>query len=734
MKRALLALAAALAWVSNAGASGDYGPSYTMFKAWTKPDIALERFQAGDLGVLQPGMRRVYLYTAWRAIALGPRTASAPGLAGGLARADGSVFGQGWSQAGPDPDPALMARLATLMHLPAEDQKLRKFGACPPASTEYALRVFRSASARADATPARLDAWLLAQYKVGEACQVADDWRYRYGNEKPPVLTEPAAPAATEPAYWRQLNDYQRAAWAFQSAHYADSTALFERIGATPGHPMRELGAYLALRSEVRRAVAVDVKKVDPALREQQARALERRGDAILKDGTLANMHEPTRALLRAMRAGLTPESRLQELSRYLDNPAADPYALDRLGDWGVLMNDARAQDLRAGHEFIDWIETVRGCTGLEPTPFCPVAASHAQERWQRTQSRTWLVAALMLAEESAPPALLDAGLALKPDDPAYVTVRYHLARLLRLGGKPDQARVIADALLQRQLSPGTRNLFREERFAVATSVRDAGAYLLRTNIDYTRMEPKEPEDSINDDGLAWLNAGLPVADLTDLAGLTSLPQPLRARIAAAASIRAALLDKPEEGKQAGAALAQLVPASADAVARYGRAATGIERRHIVLVAGLRFGLAAQFGMTAEPVKPVPADDATASGWCSFKPRDEASAQIGQSEAPGFGWRLPAMPDTGRAALRQQELARLATLKTATGTLGDDVMAWAASHPDDSELPWLLHVVVLSTKGGCLDPDAKALSRKAYALLHKRYAGSEWAAKTPYFY
>lgn len=75
----LLACAAIAAVAANAFASGDYGPSYTMFKAYTKPDIPNARFQAGDLGVLQPGMRRVYLYTAWRAIMLGAPVVKKPG-------------------------------------------------------------------------------------------------------------------------------------------------------------------------------------------------------------------------------------------------------------------------------------------------------------------------------------------------------------------------------------------------------------------------------------------------------------------------------------------------------------------------------------------------------------------------------------------------------------------------------------------------------------------------------
>lgn len=746
-----LTLAAALTVVSmtDAGASGDYGPSYTMFRAWTAPDIPLDRFQAGELGVIQPGMRRVYLYTAWRAFSLGSRVTASPGTQGGLARADGSVFDHGWTQDDDTPYQPLLARVAALMHQPANEYSVHRMMACPRPATRYALDVFNSASARPDATPARVDGWVQAQYKVALACQAADDQRYSYGERKAPPLVAPAPVATDEPLYWRQLNDYQRAAWAFQAEHYADSTALFEHIGATPGHPMHALGAYLALRSEVRRALAAGIKGVDLAQREAQARALEQRGSAILADASLAPMHEPTRALLRSMRAGLTPETRLDELNRYLDKPDADPFAQDRLGDWSVLMNDAQPQQvqaLRAGHEFIDWIETVRGCTGLTSNPACEPAGAHALARWRQTRSRPWLVAALMLPQ-SPEPDLMRAGLALPPDDPAWVTVRYHLARLTRLAGKPDEARAIADGVLQRQLSPGTRNLLREERFAVATSVPDAAGYLLRTNVDYAKSAARSEAPSaseresareimVDDDGLAWLNLGLPVAGMIELARQPQLPPALRARIAGAAWIRATLLDKVDEGRPAGALLAQLAPVSAGAVARYDHAASNLERRHIVLAEAVRVGLHAQLDMDSQPVAPVAADEATASAWCSFKTGD-AAAEPGvyhEFEPPAFAWRFPDMPDTGHADLRHAELARLGAMKTATGVTGDDVLAWAASHPEDPDLPWLLHVVVMSTRGGCLDPDSPALSRTAWNLLHKRYAGSEWADKTPYFY
>jgi hypothetical protein len=726
----LLACAAIAAVAANAFASGDYGPSYTMFKAYTKPDIPNARFQAGDLGVLQPGMRRVYLYTAWRAIMLGAPVAQKPGTEKGLDRADGSAFGNGWDHVdGEDTSADLIGRAAKVLNIKIDDPAARLIVACPAAANAHAAATLRQLEARPDANRARVDAWLRAQYQVGESCQRAEDARYSYRAEKLPEIVAPQPLPATEPAYWRQLRDYQRAAWQFHGAHYAESTALFDQIGAAAGHPMQGLGAYLALRSEVRRAVAA-VPQTPRDARERQAQVLDKRGAAIVADASLHTMHEPVRALLRAMRVRLTPESRLDELNRYLADPAHDPYALDRLGDWSILMDDAKVEPLRGQYAFIDWVATLQDCASSRDGS-CAVPARHALERWQqgtkpRGHTDPWLVAALMLSE-TLTPALEQGALAVDPADPAYLTVRYHLARLYRLAGKRDAARAVADAALKGKLSPGTRNLFREERFAVATSVRDAGAYLLRANVDLASPESAPAEDMLNDDAIAWFKRGMATADMLELARAESLPQPLRARIAGAAWIRAALLDQPDTGRAAADLLAKLVPAVGEMATRYARAATPAERRHVALVASVAFGLSADLDMQAQPVTRTLAADATASAWCSFKPS--------QFDVPtSYVWRLPAPPELGDTAARRTELGRLEQLKTATGTFGDDVLQWADTHPADPELPWLLHVVVMSTRGGCLDKDASALSRKAHALLHKRWPRSEWARATPYFY
>ena len=81
-----------------------------------------------------------------------------------------------------------------------------------------------------------------------------------------------------------------------------------------------------------------------------------------------------------------------------------------------------------------------------------------------------------------------------------------------------------------------------------------------------------------------------------------------------------------------------------------------------------------------------------------------------------------------RATVAQRRVPR------ATGFVGAHAIAWAASHPADKDLPWLLYVAVQSSRGGCVDADRTAISKKAWQILHRRFPDSMWADQAPYFY
>ena len=85
MTRQKITLAAALMLASGLAAASWSEPSDDYVSRY-RTDIALDRYQAGQLGVVLPTYIRSNLYTAWRDVMLGaPGLASAPNRTAGLA-------------------------------------------------------------------------------------------------------------------------------------------------------------------------------------------------------------------------------------------------------------------------------------------------------------------------------------------------------------------------------------------------------------------------------------------------------------------------------------------------------------------------------------------------------------------------------------------------------------------------------------------------------------------------
>ena len=775
-KRHSILAAAALLAGSHAVASSD--APWDGYVKRNGTDIAVDRYQAGTLGVVLPSYERAYLYTAWRDVILGQAgLKSAPNPQGGLA--DLLALRQGgWANSAPGRDIYGAWRDAVAVALKGEmspprnkDLVLESYLNCPTASYTFATATLTALVKRADATPARLADWVSAQRQVFKAC--GDDPeapRRGYGQPKA-VVAPPATPAATEALYWRQMRDYQMASAAFHSEDYALSGALFAKIGATDKHPLQPWGAYLSLRSQARAALFVpgtdeerwkaqqEASAEAPAaaalrLASQQRKmaAIQASIDRIVADPALKERHEDSRAIGRSMLARLTPAPHFAHLSKLLDNARADPYVDDHLGDWAVLADQllqapqpGRADNrvaLRGAFGFVDWIQGVQ-CVDSGTAPTCTAERAHAADQWTRhlqkgnaPQARVWLMAAAMLST-TLTPEMEKAMLQVPSEAPEYATLRLALARHYRLSQQTEKARAVGDAGLASRESNSARNLFLQERFAVAATPSEGAAYLMRkANGDFdadtgeqAKAAPPMPE-TVAADGQRWLNSGLAAADLYALGADTRLPQQLRARIGVAAWMRFDLLGQGDEALKAAQQVEQNSTLLAPVMRKYRALPDAPERRHWMMLNATRYNLTPMAGAYVPgDISLQPADDATASMWCKM-PAKAGAEYLEEVKLE----KVPAMPQTGNAALRDKELAQLGGLKTATGFLGEHVMQRAVKAPNDPDLPWLLHVVVQSTRGGCLDDDAKSLSKRAFTLLHKRYGKSEWADKTPYFY
>ena len=717
-----LIIAATLLACANAGASG--GGSWDSYVTRSGPDIALGRYQSGELGVLMPTYERMYLYVAWRSVLLGADEMKAvPNPQGGLLRAIGSRNG-GWVDAGDGKKvyAAWQAAISTALKqapvAPKDDDSMANgYLTCPLGSYTFATTTLNDLARRSDATPARLNAWITTQRQVFKFCgDDAEAQRNRYDGVKR-VIPAPVELPATEALYWRQMQQYQLASAAFYGENYALSGSLFAKIGATDKHPLRQWGEYLNLRSQARAAVFVPGPNADQAIwqerldarREGPAAAavrlaaaqkklavIQASADHILANPELSSLHEATRAIVRSMQVRLTPTLRFAELSKLLDDPRANPYQDDHLGDWRVLANDllqppvAEQADtrpaLRGMAGFIDWMQTIQACQEYQAKRSCAVERTHAIDQWNRyakqgnkAQARVWMLAAVMLSD-TLTPELEKAAQQVPVAAPEYLTLRYALARHYRLSKQADKARTFGDAILSgptltANRSVSARNQFLQERFALATSPADAANYLLRAESrdldpDTGELAKASEEPGANAaaaarvdvaaDGIRWLNSGLSTADSVGAGRQSqSCPKALRARIAIAAWMRFDLLGQDEAALGATQQIEQNAPAAGAGGAEVSQA--GRHTGAPLLDAGQRpevRAVADVWRLRLRDLAVRAPDDTLADMWCKLP----AKAGDSYGENTEAEHTLP-MPELGNGAARDKELAQLSGLE-----------------------------------------------------------------------
>lgn len=763
----VLALAVAALFAAPAVlASGDYGEPRDELVSRDAPDHDRDQLLRGQVGIVLPTWDTMSQYLAWRAIV----TAGKPAFHATTPVRAASDVPAGWTDAAtqhPDAGDA--------PHFSSRDDRPN----CSPDAQSFAGTTLAAIKARADKTPARIDAWIAAQQQVFALCE--RDPLEVLASPDPLVAPLPAA----EPLYWRQLREYQMAAAAFYAAHYGQSRAAFERIGHTAGHPMQAWGAYLALRSHLRAvqlpsgpATKPDAKGKLPAPPEQVAdlEALRKEGALILHDAALAPVHEATAATLRRAAYLLAPDHRFAELTAMLDDLRADPDRDDALDDWPFMgygtgddATDARTLvALRAAHPWFDWVNTITrdnpDATRLSSAPRAPAAASgacasecaHATQAWSHSpavsqgpedaaagQHRAWLLATLM-TQAPLTPAVEREALAVLTRAPEYASVRYYLADRLAASGQADGARTMSEGLLarlrgQKPASPSAINLVTQQRFGLATSVADATTYLLMSPVAATNPDTGEraaPADVAlmpSDGGARWLARSLSVADLLVVARALPTPSAWRTRIAVAAWMRADLLGDAPAAEDASKLVEAWVPTLKPVTSRYRALPAGPERQHWLIVSALKRGLSPEplvsyrDGDGQYPVQKP--DEVVADLWCRIGAADNADSPLAH---PNDTMPLPDV--SGDRARRDAERARLLKMHSATGFVGLHAIAWAETHPADKDEAWLLYVAIQSSKGGCIDPDHTAISKKAWQVLHKRFPRSTWTDQSPYFY
>jgi hypothetical protein len=720
----------------------------TIFSFTVHPEYPLENFARGDIGLVQPGYARSYLYVAYRYLNGNSFTA-----------AEQNALVELWHD-------RLDARWQ-----PAEEQSVKRWleargkvvegGEAPkievyrsrekPNEYETYLNCQKDAFETAGDTleargkewgikSAPVKMWVEAQDQVFANCSE--------GNHIPDPLPADADPSG------RADRQYQIAAANFYTASFDPALAAFQAIAADRSSPWRASAPYLIARTFLRKAsLGSDDQKM------ASLTAAEKQLNTILGSEELKSSHENARRLLNLVRLRLHPKDVVHELAISLAGKNGDPNLKQELWDYTVLLDQfvgdepASSKTTAAelgGDALTDWILTFQSAT--------PDSRAHAIERWQTTSSLPWLIAAIAKIDSgnSSADALKRAAAAIPSDSPAFPAAVFHVARLNIAAGRFNEARATLDELLNKRRShfnASTLNALRHERMLVANNLDEFLTYTQRVPAalswnDDGREIPADASDVSEDmkpiqskplfdaDAAKILNEQMPVSLLKQAAVSKVLPEHLRRDVAQAAWLRAVILNDDVTATELAPTLKSLVPEMSPLLDNFLAAHDPEAKTFAAIYAWLKFpGLEPIVDTGMGRSTPLGEQDSYRDNWwCSAAfTANPDNAEAAKKQA-AKGEMSPAFLTRAQRANASKEYAMLSSLGAGPNYISRKVVEWATSHPADARVPEALHLAVNTTRHGCTDKETGRWSKAAYDFLHRRFPNSVWAKRTPYWF
>ena len=596
-------LIAGLQAIPSVQACAPDGPTLTF--TWARhPDLPLNGFAGGHLGILQPSYARSYLVVAYRYLSGMPLTRCERQSALELwdLRLEGGVR---LPPARPDPAPARPTwtearQRATREPAPQPSQILWNESFYRPYITDSAL-VVAAATLQDRARrwqPELTLEWIRAQDQV-----------FATNGKAGSAL----APLPGRDPLFQKDRAYQMACARLYSGDFAGARAAFGALALDAKSPWQRLSAYLTGRCWL-----LEADRLPP---QESARALAcyqeahrvfkglQQGGLPARPASPAPEGLPESELLEAIQAGeqrtlalCEPLAAERLMAAELRSPGASQDFGDLLGRFSNLL-DANtkgesdfSEDPRKPRTILpgllqddlaEWVFRFQESG--------PEAYALALSRWQERKSLPWLLMALSLGEPQAQGVaeLLRAAAQLSAQQPGFESFAFHRARILAAQGHARAAKAIIAPFLRadpKPASPSARNLWRALRMPLAEDARAFLADALRVPAGFCGLywehdgradslatgyagfqatQPlmrkllkgtQAPARFLEADGARILNLQAPTEVLLALAANPEVPPHLAREWTRAAWVRAVLLERWELAAQATPALLRQEP------------------------------------------------------------------------------------------------------------------------------------------------------------------------------
>jgi len=722
------------------------------------PDVPLEKYAAGRLGIVQPTFARSYLVVAYRYFSGVPLTKDEQFGAQAVWTeriGDNNVTD---ASANPDreknpytekhilngPEIWLGAR-KQITPEPAPNVESTKDGPnytnyinCSDDAMENAARTLAARVKSFGKDSVGVKEWLRAQDTAFINCS---------GKEKP-AIPEPAP--ASLPATLQFDREYQIAAARMYTDQFDAAEKAFEKIATEQESPWHEIASYLVARNLVRRATldipGAPANQYGPQQfnNDLLARA-ESKIQGFLGDPHQKSMKQPLAALLDRLEFHLHPESQTSALSQRLRAPTPDGRFYYWLSDYTRLLDsraDANHSDFyspgktepqsyvtatpeRQKDDLTDWILTFQADDDS--------ATQHALQVWRaHTNSVPWLLLVLAKTNSAAPYSaeVLAAADNIPRNSPAYFTVFYHRMRLRNAARQFTEVRAFIDSLLKSavEIPRVSKEELLDLRLDAAADLDDALHFAMSSG-----CPPEQGDDSgcglqtLSPHGAAMMNS-LPLDEIVRAFHTSTLPENAKTQIGRNIWMRAVLLNRHDVAQSLdsqipswGATPQGIKPEYiADLLKQYETAATTEEKQFAAV-----FLLQHQYAFGYEMGMPEP--------WCASLsgPWHDETAY---NTAKPFVRAAPAFLTPEQIKQAGAERATLDTTDSQANYYVKVVFEFAQKHPDDPRVPEALSRAVKNTDRNCNNSRTSALSKKAFVLLHNNYPNTSWAKNTEYWY
>ncbi len=724
------------------------------------PDLPLDGYAAGNLGVVLADYSPSYLAVAYRYFENRPfdRDEQSQLVSAWNARLYAYVDGSNSSSQGANAGPVFD------VYARSNGQGWLESPNCLEDAFETAEKTREDRIRQFGAASGAVASWLAAQAAVFKNCDGTTA-------EMLPSAADPSLPLII-----RKDRDYQIAAAYLYSGHFDEAKSRFLAIADDADSPWRATAGLVAARCDIRMAT---LGNDDPTKTKEKLAAADQQLKALIANPAFSSMKASAQRLRGFVGYRLDPDAQTNELADAIARNTAPGAVGANLLDYDRLIREGhprfRSEAAAETNDLTDWIGSFR--YGGPPD-----RQDHRVTRWEQTHSAAWLAAALAYAQpgDAKTPEVLDAAAKIPATAPAYLTIAFHQNRLLAHSDKQEQARSNIDRILKLpkgQLSPSTRNLFLALRMQAAKNLdeflefapRQPLGVLLSIDVDDPELCDRAPNECVHasgplldSDAAVELTEAMPTSVLVQAAASTRLRGDLRIQVAETAWVRAILLDQDEQARRLVPVLSSLEPDLAPMLKAYADQPAAAERKFAAVFLILRRPALTPYVHAGigrygwdKPSPPGAIDSYRQNWWCTFAPAPPPGTPFGPASIntgmlqqrmkvsfrPGLAALYPqdnpvspgflTAEERGAAA---NEWASLLREPAAPDWLGQQVLDWAQAHPNDPRVPEALHRTVVSTRYGCNDSATGAYSKQAFTLLHSRYSKSTWATQTPYWF